>query len=138
MIQKSDHERKGFLNFAFHKDWDDPSIYDLIINRDKLSAESASRLIIEVAKSQEIKECSLTALDFMERMSLEKKIQAAFINNDISTNEFHIEVPEKGVVQVTGVTYYEETKNRALRAINDISGVSEVISEVAVIPMYGE
>jgi hypothetical protein len=42
------------------------------------------------------------------------------------------------VVQVTGVTYYEETKNRALRAINDISGVSEVISEVAVIPMYGE
>jgi cytidylate kinase len=138
MIQKSDHERKGFLKFAFHKDWDDPSLYDLIINRDKLSAESTSMLIIEAAQSQEIKECSLTALDAMERMSLEKKIEAALIRNNISTTYFHIEVPKKGVVQVTGVTQYEETKDRALKVIKEISGVSEVISEVAVVPMHGE
>jgi len=138
MIQKSDHERKGFLKFAFHKDWDDPSLYDLIINRDKLSAESASSLIIEAAQSEEIKACSLTALDAMERMSLEKKIEAALIRNNISTMYFHIEVPKKGVVQVTGFTQNEETKDRALTVIKEVSGVSEVISEVTVVPVYGE
>jgi len=139
MIQKSDHERKGFLKFAFHKDWDDPSIYDLIINRNKLSAESASSLIIEVAQSQEIKECSLTALDSIERMSLEKRIEAAFIKNDISTAEFHIEVPEKGVAYITGWTHTQEHKDRVFHVVQGVHGVQEVKSEVHVIPMtYGE
>jgi cytidylate kinase len=138
MINKSDNERKGFLKFAFHKDWDDLSLYDLIINRDKLSVESASRLIIEVSQSQEIKACSLTALDSMERMSLEKKIEAALMRNDISTMYFHIEVPKKGLVQVTGVTKYKETKDRVFKVIKETPGVSEILSEVAVVPMHGE
>ncbi len=137
MIQKSDHERKGFLKFAFHKDWDDPSLYDLIINRDKLSAESASSLIIEVAQSQKIKECSLTALDFMERMSLEKKIEAAFIKNDINTAEFHIEVPEKGVAYITGWTYTQEDKDRVFHVVQGVPGVTEIKLEVSVVPATG-
>jgi cytidylate kinase len=137
MITKSDHERKGFLKFAFHRDWDDLSLYDLIINRDKLSAESASSLIIEMAQSQEIKECSLTALESMERMSLEKKIESALIRNDVNTNEFNIEIPKKGVVSITGWTYTQEAKDRVLRAVQEVPGVQEVISDVNVVPMTG-
>jgi cytidylate kinase len=137
MISKSDHERKGFLKFAFHKDWDDLSLYDLIINRDKLSAESASRLIIEVSQSQEIKKCSLTALDSMEIMSLEKKIEAAIIRNDISTNELHIEVPKKGVASITGWTQTQEEKDRVFHVVHEVPGVQEVKSEVHVVPMTG-
>jgi cytidylate kinase len=137
MIRKSDHERKGFLKFAFHKDWDDPSLYDLAINRDKLSAESASGLILKVAQSQEIKECSLTALDAMERMSLEKKIEAALMGNNISTNEFHIEVPLKGVAIIVGWTQTQEIKNRVFRVVQEVPGVQEVKSEVEVVPMTG-
>jgi len=136
MIRKSDHERKGFMKFAFHKDWDDLSVYDLIINRDKLSAESASSLIIEAAQSQEIKTCSLTALDSMERMSLEKKIEAALIRNDISTIEFAIEVPEKGVASITGWTQTQEHKDRVFRVVREVPGVQEVKMEVGVVPMH--
>jgi len=137
MISKSDHERKGFLKFAFHKDWDDLSLYDLIINRDKLSAESASSLIMEAAQSQEIKVCSLTALDSMERMSLEKKIEAALIRNDISTNALRIEVPKKGVASITGWTYTQEDKDRVFHVVQEVPGVQEVKSDVNVVPMTG-
>lgn len=137
MITKSDHEGKGFLKFAFHKDWDDLSLYDLIINRDKLSAESASSLIIKMAQSQEIKECSLTALDSMERMSLEKKIEAALIRNDINTNVLAIEVLSKGVVSVTGWTYTQEDKDRLFHVVQEVPGVQEVKSEVNVVPATG-
>jgi len=137
MITKSDHEHKGFLKFAFHKDWDDISLYDLIINRDKLSAESASNLIIEMAQSQEIKECSLTALDSMERMSLEKKIEAALIRDDINTNQLHIEVPKKGVASIIGWTYTQEDKERVFDVVKGVPGVQEVKSDVNVVSMSG-
>jgi cytidylate kinase len=137
MIEKSDHERKGFLKFAFHKDWDDPSLYDLIINRDKLSAESASELIMEVAQSREIKECSLTALDVMERRSLEKKIEAALIRNNVSTHEFNIEVHEKGDVFITGWTQTQEHKDHVFHVVQGVPGVREVKSEVRVVPTTG-
>lgn len=137
MIHKSDHERKGFLRFAFHKDWDDLSLYDLVINRDKLSTESASSLIIEVAQSQEIKECSLTALDAMERMSLEKKIEAALIRNNITTNEINIEVPVKGFAYITGWTHTQEQKDHVVQVVQGVPGVTEVKSEVMVVPITG-
>jgi cytidylate kinase len=139
MINKSDHERKGFMKFAFHKDWDDLSLYDLIINRDKVSTESASSLIIEMAQSQEIKECSLTALEAMERRSLEKKIEVAFIKNDINANELTIEVLKKGVASITGWTHTQEERDRVFHVVQGVPGVQEVKSEVRVIPMtYGE
>jgi cytidylate kinase len=137
IITKSDHERKGFLKFAFHRDWDDLSLYDLIINRDKLSVESAFRLIMEVSQSQEIKTCSLTAVDAMERMSLEKKIEAALIRNDISTNEFYIEVPEKGVAVIRGWTQAQDYKDRVIQVVQDVPGVNDVQSEIRVVPVTG-
>ena len=50
VMHKSDSERRGFLQFAFHKDWDDLSLYDLIINRDKLRLDSAAKRITEVKR----------------------------------------------------------------------------------------
>ncbi len=134
MIHKSDSERRGFLQFAFHKDWHDISLYDLIINRDKLSVDSAAKLIMEVAQSQEIKECSLTALDAMESRSLSKKIEAALLKNDISLTEIHIEIPEKGVALIRGWTHTRENKDLLLEVVKEVPGVSEVKSEVAVVP----
>jgi cytidylate kinase len=134
MIHKSDSERRGFLQFAFHKDWDDPTLYDLSINGDKLSAGSAAKLIMEVAQSQEIKECSLTALDAMESRSLSKKIEAALIKNDISLTEIHIEIPQKGVALIHGWTYTQENRDQLLNVVKEVPGVSEVKSEVVVVP----
>ncbi len=137
MIHKSDSDRKGFLQFAFHKDWNDASLYDLIINRDKLSIDSAANLIIKVAQSQEIKACSITALDAMEKLSLLKKIEAAMLQNDLSFLDFYIEVPDKGVAQITGWTYTQESKDRLLEVVKGVPGVSDVKSEVVVLPTYG-
>ena len=134
MIRKSDSERGGFLEYAFHKDWNDPSLYDLVINRDKLSVASAAKLIMEVAQSQEIKECSLTALHAMEHRALSKKIEAALLKNDTSLTDIHIEVPEKGVAVIRGWTHTQENRDRLLEVVKEVPGVSEVKSDVAIIP----
>ncbi|MBW1691465.1 MAG: cytidylate kinase family protein [Deltaproteobacteria bacterium] len=138
IIQKSDSDRRGFQQYAFHMDWNDPSLYDLIINRDKLSIDSAAKLIIEVAQSQEIKECSISAADTMERLSLGKKIEAEMLKNNFSPLQFHVEVPEKGKALLTGWTRSVENRDRLLQIVKGVQGVSEITSEIAVVTLVGE
>ena len=130
MIHKTDNERGGFFQFAYHMDWDDPSLYDLIVNRDKLGEDSAAKLIIGVAQSEAIAACSLSALDSMERMSLLKRVQAAILKNNISPLEFHIEVPEKGMVYITGSLSPFESESTVLGVLQNVPGVKEVKSEI--------
>lgn len=137
LIRKKDNESRGFIRYAFHMDWNASSLYDLIVNRDKLSTDSAVKLIVNAARSQEIEECSLTALESMERLSLSRKVEAAMIKNDFSLHEFRIEVPEKGVALITGWTHSPEEKARIMEVVKGVPGVSEVRADVAVVPMVG-
>jgi len=132
MLRKNDSERNGFMQFAYHMDWNDPSLYDLIINQDKLGKNWAARLVIDAAQSQEIAVCSLTAMDAMERLSLSKRVEAALIKNRISTLELNIDVPEKGVVYITGSINPLESESHVLEIIRGVAGVSEVKSEITV------
>lgn len=134
LIHKSDNERRGFFRFAFHKDWNDPSLYDLIINTEKMSTDLAANLIMEAARSQEIKECSLTAVGAMEDLALVKKIEAALLKNNLNISMLHVEVPEKGLAYIRGWTYEQGIKERVLDVVKGVPEVSEVRSEIAVLP----
>ena len=39
LIRQSDNQKKGFFRYAFHKDWDDPTLYDLYVNPDKIGSD---------------------------------------------------------------------------------------------------
>lgn len=132
MIQKSDRQGKGFLQFTFDMDWDDPSLFDLIINQDKVGADYTAQLIVEVAQSSMIKECSLTALDSMERLSLLKRVEAAMGKKRISSSDVNIEVPEPGVVRLSGSLNPLDSEAGLLEVVKGVPGVKEVQSEVVV------
>jgi cytidylate kinase len=143
LIRKTDHERRGFLQFAFHKDWKDPSLYDVVVNRDKLSTGLAAQIIIQAARSQEIKECSLTALESMEKLSLARRIEAAVLENRQIHDAFrpdilNIEVPEKGTVRITGVAHAEDAKERLVEVVRGVPGVAKVKAEIVVVPSSAE
>jgi cytidylate kinase len=134
-IRKSDNQQKGFFRYAFQMDWNDPSLYDLVINTEKMGIDSAVKLIADAASSEQIQACSLTAVDSMERLSQKKKIEAALVENDINLFLLHVDVPEKGVAQVTGTVYTDEEKQRITELTKEIADISEVRSEVAVVPV---
>jgi cytidylate kinase len=132
MIQKSDRQGKGFLQFTFDMDWDDPSLFDLIINQDKVGTDYAAQLIVEVAQSSVIKQCSLTALDSMKRLSLLKRVEAAMGKNRVSSPDVNIEVPEPGVVHLSGSLNPLESEANLVEVVKGVPGVNRVHSEVVV------
>jgi len=138
LINKSDSEKRGFLRYAYNMDWDDVSLYDLLVNTAKLGVEGAAEVILHSLGLQAINECSLDALDAIERMTLQKSVQAAVTKAGLTYyNLLHVEVPEKGKVVVTGLTTTEEEKTKLLKAVRGAPGVKSVGDEVSVRPVVG-
>jgi len=133
-LKHFDEKAPGFFRFAFHRAWNDLSLFDLVISTEKMSPPAAADIIIEAAQNQEMKTCSLTALDAMDRLSLEKKIEAALLKNNFDPRYLHQTVPDRGVVLVRGLTESEDEMNRLKEVIGAVEGVSEVRSEVSVRP----
>jgi len=133
LIRKSDRERAGFFRFAFQLEGSDPGLYDLVINTGKMSSATAARLIVETAIAEELKECGLGALDAMDRLSMEGKIQAALHKNNLSPNMLHFEVTEPGVVQIRGISSARQLKEQIISVVQSVPGVKEVKPDISVV-----
>ena len=132
LIRKSDRERNGFFSFAFQRDLNDPSLYDLIINTEKIGNDAASKFIIDLAASDEISSCSLTALEAMEKMSQTKKVEAVLLENDINLNMLYIEAPEKGKILINGLTTTQDEKDRISKAIRGMPEITDFQSNIEI------
>ena len=130
LMQKTDDERKGFLRFAYRMDWDDNSLYDLVINRDKLGVEGTVILIVAARDVDQIKECSLSAMESMKQLSLGKRVEAAIIKDCVNPGNYHVTVPEPGVVRLTGIINPLESKDRLIELVKAIPGVKKLIMAV--------
>lgn len=138
LIQKSDHEQMGFFRYAFNMRMSDPSLYDLIINTEKLGTDSAVKLIEVSARSDEIQACSLEAVDTMERLSQSRKIRAALIDKDLNVSMLHIDVPQKNVAEIRGYTYTRDEKDLILSTVKELPGITEVNADISVMPSSGD
>lgn len=115
-------------------DWSDPSLYDLIVNTEKFGVAGAAKLVLDALKSEAIQECSLHALESMERMALVKKVEAALAKEHFGLSLFQVEVPEKGVAEIYGYTSSVEIKQQMLETARRVPGVSRVVDDVGVLP----
>ena len=125
-IRADDSSKRGFMHYAFAMDWDDPGLYDLIVNKDKLGIEAAADLILSVARSEIINTCSLKALETMERYGLKKLVETSVKKTILIPRNIHVEVPETGVVVLTGIINPLESKDVLLAAVKAVPGVTEV------------
>jgi cytidylate kinase len=135
MIENRDKELQAFLDFSFQIDWNDFSLYDLVINVDKLGIDAAAEMIVNVADTEHIQQCSLTALESMEKLSLLKKVEAAVMKDNINPQELHIDVPELGVVRLTGLINPMRTVAGVTELIKSVPGVEKVICEAERHPL---
>jgi len=67
-----------------------------------MGSRLASKIIVAATQTEEMKECSLKAIDSMKRLSLTKKVEAELMKNDLFVYNLNIEVLENGQVNITG------------------------------------
>ena len=54
-IHKSDHERGAFIKFAFGLDWDNPELYDIVLNVDNFSVDLGTDAVLHWPVLKKIK-----------------------------------------------------------------------------------
>lgn len=134
LLQETDSKQRKFCRLAFDIDFDNPDLYDLILNAAKIGQETVATLIMDTARADEMKACSLTALEAMERLSILRRIQGALLRNDLDDRMLTIDIVEGGIVKVSGLSNDSESMNRIIETIKNVQGVQKVHSELVISP----
>jgi cytidylate kinase len=132
MIDRSDHDKKNFIMFAYDEDWLNLQLYDLILNTDKLSVDSAVKLIVEAAQSDGIKSCGIDSVQLLGKLSLNRRIESTFLEAGVGNlHLFTVESPDS--VRLFGVVNSLEEKKEIENLVKRINGVKNIKNELVVL-----
>jgi cytidylate kinase len=132
IIERSDHDRSGFIRFAYSEDWLDPRLYDLILNTDKMSVNSAAMMVVDAAKSDEIKACGIDSVHALGKLSLQRKIESALLEAGALNPHLFVTVEEMDLVRIFGVAGSNEEKQLVEKTVRTIPGVKRVENDITV------
>ncbi len=131
VVRDSDRERGARLRFLHHVDWNDPLLYDLVLNTERLSVERGAWLIHETLEErfQATTASRRTILD----LSLAAQATAALLA-DPRMRSRHISAScEDGYLHLTGHVREADARGRAQEVVEKIAGVRGVVNEIVVI-----
>lgn len=133
LVRQSDRDRASRVKFLYHVDWDDPLLYDLVLNTDRLAVTEAARLIQEVLRSERLQPTPDSLADVKD-LSLTTHAKAVLLA-DPRTRQLQLSISCKnGHLSISGVVEREELRKVAEDIVGKIPGVTQVRSEIAVIP----
>lgn len=132
MINRSDHDKRGFLRFAFDEDWLNPQLYDLLLNMDKLSINSAVKIVVDAAKSDEIKACGRDSVKLLGKLSLHRKVESALLEAGVTNPHLFVTVEDANSVRLYGVVSSSEEKEMLEKTVKGIKDIKKVANDVTV------
>jgi hypothetical protein len=130
-IDKNDHEREAFIKFAFRVDWDDPELYDLVLNMDNSTIDLAVGMVLHVANSEEIKARSVDAMKSLEMTGLARRAEATLIEAGLRHGP-SISVLEPGRIQLTGFVGEPLTKTKVEEILKRVKGIKSIDNQIQV------
>jgi len=133
LVRRSDQQRAGFIKYYFDRDWDDPLGYDVVINTERLSEESAVRLICDAVKDRNLMESKAENKKVLADLVLRKRVEIAISSaGDIDQQLLEI-AASNGVVTLGGQMHAETERQRAVGIAEATAGVAKVITQIKIV-----
>jgi cytidylate kinase len=134
-LQQVDEERLRRMRYLFNVDWRDPALYDVVLNIEHMSLETAADVVIYMAQHPEYQPTP-ASLKKLNDLSLSCRIKASLAANPI-TSGLDVEVRvDNGIVWMTGLIDSGELEYEIVRVAQTIAGVKEVISDLEIKPVF--
>ena len=132
MVDRSDHDKRGFFRFAFDEDWLNPQLYDLLLNTDKLSIDSAVKMIVDAAKSDEIKTCGRDSIRLLGKLSLDRKVGSALLEAGVVNPHLFVTVEDSNSIRLFGMTSSPEEKEMVEKVVKGIKDVKKITNDLVL------
>ena len=144
-IEKMDEGRIKWTRFLYDLDWRDPALYDLVINLDAITIESAREIILCALNQVEFQDSSASST-VLENFLLASQVKAELATNDLTKGLVLAVAAEHGVVTITGSFetggIFPGGKHRITQALiaaaEQVPGVKKVLIGVEGIPVVLE
>jgi cytidylate kinase len=145
-IEKVDERRKQWTKFFYHVDWTDPSLYDMVINLENLSIDTACGIIM-YALSQPEFQSSPEKKKAVEDFALSCQVKAKLALNE-RTKGIELDVAVKdGNVRIQGKLYttvgmfatgLRQSEAEIITIVKSVPGVKDVKVELQELPVAVE
>lgn len=128
MIKKLDKQSMNWTRFLYGVDWQDPSLYDIVINLDRMSIEGAADIIVPMTMLKDFNpdENSKTALN---NQVISSMVWAALTKDERTNNSSLYVVTDSGTVTISGSANTESSLKAIEEITKGVEGVREVINE---------
>lgn len=124
-IDNIDKQREKWTKFLYDVDWNDPSLYDIVINLKKIAIPTACEMIALMTKAPEFQATEASRKN-MEDLVLASRVKATLASNDITKNCNVDVVAEDGIVTVSGKVDTMEDVEDIEELVKQIKGVRGV------------
>ncbi|MBS0270429.1 MAG: cytidylate kinase family protein, partial [Proteobacteria bacterium] len=131
-IERSDAAHNGTMQRLFGIDWEDPSLYAIVLNTARVPVEDCVEHIVRLAESATFQETARSrnvlmdqVILFRARAAMDRRFGARSIQNCFDVHVF------SGKVLLTGATTDEQMIVDAVRLLQGVEGVTTVESKVA-------
>jgi cytidylate kinase len=129
MVRRADQEKVGRLRYLFDVDWRDSTLYDLVLDTERLTTEAAVDLLVKLAQRPELVATAESRQAVRDR-ALASRVLAA-LAADGETRKYRITVDaDQGVIRLEGTGALE----RAGAVARGVPGVADVKEELLDIP----
>lgn len=136
LVRQSDRERASRVSFLYHIGWDDPLLYDLVLNTDHLDVNDAVRLLRDTLATGRFQPTP-DSLTEVRDLSLVALARAALLAN-ATTRDLPLYLScRDGHLAVSGAVAREEHRTAAEEIVRKIAGITSVRSEIMVAPLHG-
>lgn len=133
-IVKVDEERRKWTRFLYGVDWEDPSLYDLVINLEHVDIEEACRVISSIVLGPRF-EFTAESQRRMDDLAIGSRVRADLAINR-STSDLELEVVARdGAVTIQGKVAITAQIDEVKRVASAASGVTSVNIEQLVPPI---
>jgi cytidylate kinase len=136
IIRQGDHDSSGYIKSFFNQEWDDPSLYHLLMNTEKLSVKAGVDLITAAVQFPEIQAGAEKAAEKLADLGLVQEIEAKLLEMSQYQGR-RVEVSaENGIVFLRGEVISALNKDHCEQLAAGLKGVKRVENELIVVPPY--
>lgn len=130
-INRVDKERNKWTQFLYGVEWQDASLYDVVVNLERMGIEGACQMLLGMIALDAFKPTP-ESIKALEDLTLSSRVWAALVK-DQRTQGAHISVKaDRGNVTITGSVGSGSAMDAIPLVAQQVEGVSQVKSEVGI------
>lgn len=127
-IARVDEERRQWSRFLFDAEWDDPLVYDAVVNLSRMSVAAACDLVVGLSRREEFQPTAASTRA-MQDLALRSRVSAVLATDRRTQGaNLHV-VADGGLVTVSGTTHSLQVLAAIPVVAGQVSGVQRVDSQ---------